>query len=74
MKHFDNFIKNCDIPQLKPEAYNTLMEMLVDLSETNYKTLQVNFPIGKVVFIPQSSARVDVDLASGDIDLNDGDL
>ena len=74
MKHFDNFIKNCDIPQLKPEAYNTLMEMLVDLSETNYKTLQFNFPIGKVVFIPQSSTRVGVDLASGDIDLNDGDL
>lgn len=54
MKHFDNLLKNCDIPQLKPGAYNTLMEMLVDLSETNYKTLQVNFPIGKVVFIPQS--------------------
>ena len=74
MKHFGIMIKNCDIPQLKPEAYNTLMEMLVDLSETNYKTLQVNFPIGRVVFIPQSRARVGVDLASGEIDLNDGDL
>ena len=74
MKHFDNLLKNCDIPQLKPEAYNVLMEMLVDLSETNYKTLQVNFPIGKVVFIPQSSVRVGVDLGSGDIGLNDDDL
>lgn len=49
MKHFDNYL---NIPQLKPEAYNTLMEMLVDLSETNFKKLEVNFPIGKVVFMP----------------------
>ena len=52
MKHFDNYLKNSNIPQLKPEAYNTLMEMLVDLSETNFEKLEVNFPIGKVVFMP----------------------
>lgn len=54
MKHFDNYLKNCNIPQLKPEAYNTLMEMLVDLSETNFEKLEVNFPIGKVVFMPNN--------------------
>lgn len=61
MKHFDNYLKNCNIPQLKPEAYNTLMEMLVDLSETNFEKLEVNFPIGKVVFMPQNNISIDLE-------------
>ena len=73
MKHFDNYLKNCNIPQLKPEAYNMLMEMLVDLSETNFEKIEVNFPIGKVVFMPQNNIKIS-NIPLRDIDLNDGDL
>lgn len=48
MKHFS--YKNGYIPQVNPETYKILLEMLVDLSETNFEKLEVNFPIGKVVF------------------------
>lgn len=31
--------------------------MLVDLSETNFEKLEVNFPISKVVFMPQNNIK-----------------
>ena len=55
MKHFS--YKNGNIPQVNPAIYKILLEMLVDLSETNFEKLEVNFPIGKVVFMPQNNIK-----------------
>lgn len=73
MKHFDNCIKNSNIPQIKSGTYKILLEMLVDLSEINFEKLEVNFPIGKVVFMPQNNIKIS-NIPLRNIDLNDGDL
>lgn len=71
MKHFS--CKNSNIPQVNLETYKILLEMLVDLSEINFEKLEVNFPIGKVVFMPQNNIKIS-NIPLRNIDLNDGDL